>query len=146
MGTSPEGLLHYAKEFMDAANVVADESVMASHTLIGHSIELGLKAFLLAKGIPMEQLKFKPYGHDLGYMLDAADALDLNSYVEFAADHRTAIGVLNDVYSTHGFRYYEPNTVPIPEWNTVNDVADRLVQRLREITQEASRTWNQEPA
>jgi hypothetical protein len=36
--------------------------------------------------------------------------------------------------------------VPIPEWKTVNDVADRLVQRLREITQEASKAWTQQPA
>ncbi|MCB2227263.1 MAG: hypothetical protein KQH53_11350 [Desulfarculaceae bacterium] len=68
----PFGLFNYAKCFLDAACSLYKEigSTNPTHTapiyyLSSHSIELVVKAYLMAHGRDLNELKKKPYGHDL---------------------------------------------------------------------------------
>lgn len=62
---TPLGLWKRAKEFAEAAGVVADAArnqlSVPAYYLWGHSIELSLKAFLFDSGVPLQELKRK-YG------------------------------------------------------------------------------------
>ena len=69
--TTAFGLWRYAKEFFEAAKKIQEPSnsiqqkiSIPAYYLLGHSIELSLKAFLKAQGFTIEKLKNK-YGHDL---------------------------------------------------------------------------------
>ena len=74
--TTPLGLWNRAKEFAKAASIVADaagEQVsLPAYYLWGHSIELCLKAFLFACGVPLRKLKIKELGHNLKALVDEA--------------------------------------------------------------------------
>jgi hypothetical protein len=74
-GATPVGWLRYAFEYYAAAKATDDaigedqgyeiHAPMVVSFLIGQSIELALKAFLLHSGVSMKILRNKPYGHDL---------------------------------------------------------------------------------
>ncbi|GGE05305.1 HEPN domain-containing protein [Gemmobacter megaterium] len=65
--------------------------------LLGHAAELYLKAFLIAKGVPVTDLAKKPFGHDLGNLCKEAvsrglvlDAEYAEGLTEFARDYGMA--------------------------------------------------------
>ena len=73
--TTPIGLARYAREFFDCA-LAADDKVghrpgfeiiapIPVMYLIGHSIELCLKSYLVFKDVPLPELRSNKYGHDL---------------------------------------------------------------------------------
>ena len=74
--TTPLGLWNRAKEFAKAASIVADAAgahvFLPAYYLWGHSIELCLKAFLFACGVPLRKLKIKELGHNLKALVDEA--------------------------------------------------------------------------
>lgn len=71
--TTPLGMIRYAHEFMEAALAVDEKmgkrpgfknvAPIPALYLVGHSIELSLKAFLLSQGVTLRQIK--TLGHDL---------------------------------------------------------------------------------
>lgn len=73
--TTPVGLARYAHDFFDTARAVQDHlgkgepydlvSPMPSLYLIGRSIELALKSYLLSQGVSLRELRSKKYGHNL---------------------------------------------------------------------------------
>jgi len=67
--------------------------------LVGQSIELALKAFLLSRGIPRRKLR-NGYGHDLHRSLRKAGELGLSSLVMLTSDEFDTINVLNVLYSS----------------------------------------------
>lgn len=79
---TPVGILRYAFEYYAAAKATDDaigddegyeiHAHMVVNFLIGQSIELALKAFLLHCSIKMEILKLNPYRHDLVYLFESA--------------------------------------------------------------------------
>ena len=82
--TTPRGLVRYASEFYAAA-VAVDDSLgdkkgseivapVPVMFLAGQSIELSLKAFLLAKGLDLRALRLQ-YGHKLSSSLQKAKEL-----------------------------------------------------------------------
>jgi hypothetical protein len=88
--TTPIGLARYSREFFDCA-LAADEeegqkpgfeiiAPIPIMYLLGHSIELILKAFLAYHGVPLRDLR-KKYGHDLEKCFKKAKELGLNNYI-----------------------------------------------------------------
>jgi hypothetical protein len=77
--TTALGLWTRAKEFADAARVVADAAgdrfSVPAYYLWGHSIELSLKAFLFGCGVPLRTLK--DLGHDLKALVEEARRHDI---------------------------------------------------------------------
>ena len=109
--TSSWGTLDRSKEFVEAARTLYPPfqsfpynfpSVV--YLLVGHSIELSLKAFLMGRGTTAEELRSK-YGHDLDRLLGEAERRGLDDVLEVklsAADIR-AICLLNVEYKSKGF-------------------------------------------
>ena len=53
----------------DAVQELVQPAPLVAFYLIGHSIELSLKAFLLGRGVSVTVLKSKRFGHDLSALL-----------------------------------------------------------------------------
>ena len=129
--TSPFGLLRFAEEYRLAANMVMkgknqNEYSNPAFMLIGQSIELSLKAFLLARGVPMERLRSKLYGHDLGRLLDEAIRRRIDRLVELHEFHRNAIHLIAPIYKNHEFRYIVTGTRTLPKWGFIAHSAAEL--------------------
>lgn len=76
--STPDGLrLAYelgAREFLLCARKL-DKDCSGStgeYVLTFHAVELALKAFLAQRGVSKEVLRFRPYGHDLSSLYEAA--------------------------------------------------------------------------
>lgn len=68
--------------------------ILSFHHLIGFSVELYLKAFLMEKGMKETKLMYKPYGHSLQNLLAAAKEKEFScsegdSLVEYLKPHET---------------------------------------------------------
>ena len=73
-------MINGASEFFDAAGTLWSSNTDLVHQsskptpfvvpyLIGHSIELSLKSFLLSRGLKIDELRGRKYGHDLSALL-----------------------------------------------------------------------------
>ncbi len=103
------------REFLDAAEALQpppksqlDELRMTSsrvpYYLLGHSIELSLKAFLRCKGIDVASLK--RIGHDLKELLSVASRNKLDDVVKLSHDQSRAIDVFSERYSAKKYEYF----------------------------------------
>jgi hypothetical protein len=70
------------------------------------SLELTLKAFLLAQGTPVAQLKKPSLGHDLMRLLAAAHKLDLAKVAKVGQPDRRLLSLANKYYKEKGFEYF----------------------------------------
>src|SRR5664279_4178495 len=94
--TTSIGLARYAKEFLEAALAVDDSVGMRKEYqiippipvlyLVGHSIELALKAFLVHKGMLVSELRSKAYGHDLLKCWEKSIELGLGDIFTFTSN------------------------------------------------------------
>lgn len=78
------------------------------------SIELSLKAFLLAKGVPVGMLKGRKktgIGHDLEAALREAESRGLGDFVEIARESREELRKANDFYVVKGLEYADDEEV-----------------------------------
>lgn len=104
----PEGFLKHAQEFWAAADLVlnkAEEVSLPAYFLLGRSIELSLKAFLLHKGIPISELRKNRYGHNLRVLLAEARAKGIERFVELEAIDAGVIGLLSYDYEAKRLEY-----------------------------------------
>ncbi|MEK6553511.1 MAG: hypothetical protein AABZ54_08705, partial [Bacteroidota bacterium] len=65
----------------DLVHQSSKPSIFVVYYLIGHSIELSLKSFLLRRGLKKEELKNK-YGHDLSALLSESRRRKLGNIVK----------------------------------------------------------------
>ena len=74
--TTPFGMWRYGNDFRKAALAVLtehnDRVFVPYYFLLGQSIELSLKAFLMGRGVSLYVLSSRKYGHDLKALLDEA--------------------------------------------------------------------------
>ncbi len=129
------GLWHHAKEFYEAASVVLNAAgakvSLPSYYLLGHSIELSLKAFLAARGVPIAELKSRKYGHDLKALLTEARRRKLGLEVKLSAVDVGVIELLNFDYVAKRFEYRETGVYHLPLINLADDVTGKLVKGLK---------------
>ncbi len=66
--TSSFGLWRFASEYFNTFELIEDENKLLSprYYLLGHGIELVIKAFLITVGVTERELKSKSFGHNLG--------------------------------------------------------------------------------
>ena len=106
--TTDLGMARYGYEFLEAAFAV-DNFVGRKEGyeifapipvlyLLGHGIELSLKAYLLQSGVALEELK--RLGHNLSDCLDEARQFGLDRIVSFEEQQEGAFKILDDLYST----------------------------------------------
>ena len=137
--TNPIGLLRYAKEFHDAA-LGADDTLGMKRGyeinapvpvlyLIGHSMELSLKAFLLHKGVTLRELRTQ-FGHDLGKCFKKAKELGLLGAVAFDEHELGAFSVLNELYSTKQLEYIVTGVKTFPIFGHIQSMSQKLVDTI----------------
>lgn len=86
----------YAHEFYRAAQKAGPPIVRAY--LLGHSIELFLKCYLMKAGLSASQLKHRPYGHDLVRLFAAASEKQLSAIFHISPSVEESLARLTCVY------------------------------------------------
>lgn len=138
--TTPIGLVRYAHDFFDSALAVQEQlgkatcfdlvSPMPSFYLIGRSIELVLKAYLLQHGLTLRELRQKQFGHDLHACQRKAKELGLAAIVSFHPAEDGAIELLNNLYSTKQLEYIVVGTKYMPIFELVESFARKLIRAI----------------
>jgi hypothetical protein len=139
--TTALGLWTHAREFADAARHVFSMEKSASlpgYYLLGHSIELSFKAFLLAAGEPLSVLKRRDLGHDLKALFARAQKHDFGSIVPLEPTEIGVISLLNFDYVAKRFEYRETGMYHLPLPHLAQSVADKLIQRLKRYCRDAT--------
>lgn len=138
--TTPFGLIRYAHDFYDSARALQDQlgretrfnlvSPMPSMYLIGHSIELAFKAYLLNHLLTLQDLRSNRYGHDLAACQDKANELGLKELAFFEPQESAAFNLLHDLYSTKQLEYIVTGTKSMPLFELVEDYARKLIRAV----------------
>lgn len=142
--TAPFGCLRVAREYFDSATLVqrpAESYAQAlrqklsfpAYFLVGHAIELALKAFLLGRGMTIDILRSRKYGHNLDALLSEARRRKLGTFVKLSNAELQAIVVLNQCYSAKEFEYSATGVRRLPHYADIYAIADRLTRGLRKF-------------
>jgi HEPN domain-containing protein len=133
--TTPFGMWRYGNDFRKAAIAVGrehpDRAFMPYYFLLGQSIELSLKAFLMGRGIPLTELR-KKYGHDLKALLDEARHRKLGIEVKLDNTHCAVIHMLGIEYLGKRFQYMRSGMMYLPDAWIAEESANRLSEGLEE--------------
>lgn len=136
--TEPFGVARLAKQFLDAAVSVQAPAKTASQELaqpvslvafylVGHSIELSFKAFLLGRGMSTASLKNpRTFGHNLNALLIESRKRRLGTYVKLSATEIKIVQLLNDCYSAKEFEYMFNGNRRLPHYSVVIRLAAKL--------------------
>jgi hypothetical protein len=139
---SPIGFHHYASEFAASARQaqagLGGAFSPVPYYLYCRSLELVLKAFLLAKGVPKDDLKLRSLNHDLSRILLRARGLGLDTTISFAAHWEDEIRKANNYYASKGFEYFDVIAAArgypqLPALDALNEIVTALLERLEPI-------------
>jgi hypothetical protein len=139
--TTALGLWTHTREFADAARhvfSVEKGTFLPGYYLLAHSIELSLKAFLLAAGEPLSVLKRRDLGHDLKALLARAQKLDFESIVPLEPMEIGVISLLNFDYVAKRFEYRETGMYHLPLPHLAQSVTDKLIRDLKRYCRDAT--------
>lgn len=139
--SAPIGSLLRAREYLDAASLVQrpaqnehEEFVqnlsIPAYYLVGHAIELALKAFLLERGITVGELRSRKYGHNLDALVLEARRRRLGMCVKLSHKEVSAISMLNVCYSAKEFEYRAGGARRPPYYSLVHGIAVRLCEGI----------------
>lgn len=129
-----------AKKYLNAAKSVYKPPVtmrdkltcrasFPAYFLIGRSIELSLKAFLFARGVKVNQLKYK-YSHDLEKLIAESRRRKIGREVKLNNGHISAIKILNAPYKHKLLEYSEVGSYTLPLYWLICEGAANLVNGL----------------
>ena len=124
----------YGNDFREAALALTDQHdvsrFMPYYFLIGQSIELSLKAFLLGRGESLRALRSRKFGHDLDALQTEARRRQLGREVPLTNVNRAVIQVLGIEYLTRRFQYARTGTMYLPLVALAQEAADKLSSGL----------------
>lgn len=142
---SPLAFIIYSKDFYNAYTSFSPENAFspAAYYLICRSLELSMKAYLLASGVSRDQLKIKGLGHDLDKILLKSKDLGLSSIVSITDEEYNNIIKANRWYVRKGFEYFELKNIvesrsTLPDINVLERLAHQLIIKLEPFCLEAS--------
>jgi hypothetical protein len=105
-----DGLRLHAKEFLDAAEILLKQTPNIQYEiqfpiyfLLGRSIELSLKSFLLGRGMSPKEIK--KLSHDINALFVEALNRDLQNMMKFDIMEKGVIPVLNIDYKSKTLEY-----------------------------------------
>jgi hypothetical protein len=138
--TTPRGLIRYASEFYAAAEA-ADEvfgnkpgyelfAPVPVIFMMGQSIELSLKSYLLAAGTSLRTLRSRKFGHQLITCLDEAKKRGLYSVVALAPADEHVIAVTDKLYASKQLQYMVIGTKTFPIYGPLESAARRLLDAV----------------
>lgn len=143
--TTAFGTWRFAHQYERAARAVdaiakTDLDVAAPrYYLLGHSIELALKAFLLARNVPHEELRsMKLMGHDLEKALARAEGVGLQEFVEFSLEERASIELLNKTYQPKEHEYIVTGYTAWPQTAVLLAILEKLLPSIKSECLEAT--------
>lgn len=130
--STAHGFWTFAADYYRAAEVVRNtkgrELSMPARHLYGQSLELALKAFLLKRGVPLDEVR--GLSHRLNDIVSLARQRRLGTEVKLDARDIALISLLNQNYSAHRFRYIESGTTRVPELSALAVLTERIVGDL----------------
>ncbi len=140
-----------SEEFLEAAKKVCPpprnardrfrlKANITAYYLLGHSIELSLKAFLFGRGVKYNKLRYKPYGHDLDILVSEARKRKLGLQAKLTSEEVALIKLLSVSYSAKLLEYTVVGLYTLPEYTTLYDIAHKLVKGIRPYAYE--KTFN----
>lgn len=141
--TTPYGMWRYGNDFRKAALAVLEHhgtrGFMPFYFLVGQSIELFLKAYLLGRSMPLKELASRKYGHNLEALSAKARQLHLDSEIKLAVIDYAVLRLLNFEYSARRFQYIRTGTVSIPDTKFLLQLMDKLSVGLEAFCRKATR-------
>ena len=140
---SPIGFHRYASEFATWARKAhadkGDEFSPVPYYLYCHSLELVLKAFLLAKGVTQRELMNRErLGHHLSKILPRAKDLGLEEVVPLAPHWEAEVEKANGYYADKGFEYFDVATAGrgypnLPNLDILHELVSTLLTTLKDV-------------
>ena len=134
--TTPDGLLTDAIEMFCAAGVLIkcnpDRLSQPIYYLLGHSIEVALKAILLQSGETLETLKRK-YGHDLYKVARSVVAKRIAPVSKIVKNNLAIIKCLNPYYIAKEFEYRVTGFKRLPLEENVMSFLNDLLPAINEL-------------
>ena len=98
-----QAFFRFGEEFHSVA--VKAGSPLVRAYLLGQAVELYLKAFLLARGVAVADVKDK-YRHNLVRLLDAGEANGITDHVRVSVEIKADIASINALYATKALQYF----------------------------------------
>lgn len=139
LNISPYGFNHYAAEYLAVARSVEIGTSFSPvpYYLYCRCLELGLKAFLLLKGVPEQELKRKSLGHDLNAIVLRCEVLGLLSYLTLSSEEKGEISKANEYYATKDFEYVNVFKVvqgypELPDLQVLDSIGAKIIDNLRD--------------
>jgi hypothetical protein len=143
-GATPVGLLRYAFEYYAAAKATDDaigdddgheiHAPMVVNFLIGQSIELALKSFLLHSGVSMRTLKNNPYRHDLVELFRASMDKNLIDNSNRSNKILNMVELLCGPYKERELQYYKGGVKErFPVHGPLDDAARAILAAVRNV-------------
>ena len=141
---TPIGFHNYASDFAVWANRSRGEKTQffspVPYYLYCRSIELVIKAFLLAKGITKKQLKARKLGHDLTALLTEARKMGLEDIVVIDPEWEAELSKANDYYFKKDFEYFNVafGYYSLPSLVVLNELSEVLLKSLKRVCIDAA--------
>lgn len=141
---SPLALWGHAREFLRAADAIVPPPTTArealalhydgvAYYLLGHAIELALKAFLRSRGTSARVLARSPFMADLHALRKEASRHKLGREVKLSRAQKTIIEVFSDDYVSKRAHYGERELVSVPRYVELRTIAETLLNGLQRI-------------
>jgi hypothetical protein len=134
------GLLTDAKEMFAAAKLLHDSDVWKvqrpTYYLLGHSIELALKSFLLANGTSPGTLK-KKVGHNLAKAAHRVINAGSNSVSPIVQEHLGDIDLLNHYYQAKELEYRVTGSKTYPTKESLLAFLDAVIPKIEPVAYQA---------
>ena len=135
---SPWILFTYARDFLSSGNGILEQHAsnqrgipgIVVYFLFGRSIELYLKAFLVARGSTAGLIR-EVYGHDLMQLLNESRRRKLGQFVQLSRNEIRALELLNISYSDKQFEYPVLGGQVRPDHALIRGAASKLEAGLR---------------
>jgi hypothetical protein len=138
--TTAMGLLTDAKEMLAAAKLLNDSDVWKvqrpTYDLLGHSIEVAMKSFLLANGTSPGTLK-KKLGHNLAKTARRVIAARSNSVSPIVQENLNSIDLLNHYYQAKEFEYRVTGSKTYPQKEVLFAFLDAIIPKIEPIAYQA---------
>lgn len=132
---TPLGQVREALEYYCSA-IAAEERLRLAHSnlaispvyyLLGHSIELSLKALLRQSGMHPNEYRKRHIGHDLCSCLHHAEKRCPAVFKGMSDGDRLLLELLNQQYSNKGFEYFGRGIIQVPEFDAIRIVAHNVL-------------------
>jgi len=136
------GFLRVGSEYLRAAELVLPPAKteaeafrqrlsLSAYFLVGHAIELALKAFLFSRGLSISRLRSREYGHNLARLLTEARRRKLGNLVKLAQSEVVSVRLLDEMYSAKEFEYSANGVRGLPHYAVAYSAAEKLCTGLR---------------